>query len=148
MKKKTSAFLLYLIIFCMAAGCICTTFQVSAESTAQQEYTKRYKKLNKKCKKKFPTDLPQVQLNMNAEEEYRLWDDELNYVYNDIMPKLSDDQKKQLTASELKWIKKKEKQAKQDASINEGGSIYPLVYYNSLTRSTKKRIRWLIKNYA
>lgn len=148
MKKRVSVFLLFLAVFCMAAGSVGISYQVSAESTAKQEYTRRYKKLNKKCKKKFPNDLPQVQMNLNASEEYELWDKELNYIYNDIFQKLDDSQKKELTASELKWIKKKEKKAEIDASENEGGSIYPLVYYGSLTRSTKKRIRWLIKNYA
>ena len=148
MRKKISACFIFFIAICILASSVGTFDQVRAEGTAKQEYTERYKKLNKKCKKKFEWDLPQQEMNQNAYKEYCLWDDELNYIYNDIFPKLNDEQKKELTASELKWIEKKEKKAKVEASTNEGGSLYPLIYYTTLTRLTKKRIRWLIENYA
>ena len=125
--------------------------EVSAASL-KQTYTKRYKKLEKKCKKLFNYyDDPyasQATINQEAADEFKLWDKELNYQYKGIYKALSASKKKELKSRQIKWIQKKEKEAKADAAENEGGSLAPLLYYSSLRDSTKKRIKWLIKNYA
>ena len=115
--------------------------------TLKQKYTKRYKKLEKKCKEKYTYDAPQTQMNIEAYEEYGLWDKELNTAYQDVYKRLSAKEQKKLKKSEQKWIKKKEKKAKKEAKWCEGGSMYPMVYAGNLTALTKKRIKWLIKNY-
>lgn len=49
--------------------------------------------------------------------------------------------------SERKWIKTRERIAKKEAKDWLGGSGYPMIYCGSLTKTTKKRIKWLIRNY-
>ena len=87
-------------------------------------------------------------MNREACAEYKLWDNELNSVYKKIKSSLSDKRAKQLVASEIKWIKKRDKKADKDAAGWVGGTGYTLMYKSSLTDQTKKRIKWLIRNYA
>ena len=115
--------------------------------TMKEKYTKRYQKLLKKCKKQFKYDGSQAEMNQNAADEYELWDKELNVAYKEVYKSLNAAKQKELKKSERNWIRKKEKQARKDASDWEGGSGYPCVYYGSLTSLTKKRIKWLIGNY-
>lgn len=144
MTRKMAA-ILSVIIFSVLITAV-VPVPVSAETGAS--YMSRYKKLEKKCKKKFNYDAPQQEMNRDAAEEYKLWDRELNYVYKSIYSELSAEQQKELKKSELAWIKKRDKKAEKSASEMEGGTLYPQVYYGAMTNLTKKRIKWLIRNYA
>lgn len=125
-----------------------TTCTISAKADQSATLMKRYKKLVKKCKKKYPCDGTQYEMNRDACNQYSAWDKELNYVYSKIFKSLSASRKKELKKSQISWIRKKEKAAKADAAQWKGGSAEPMIYYLSLASSTQKRVRWLIQNYA
>lgn len=137
------------IILVMAV--VFTGINFSAVKTyagTKSRYMKSYNKLDKKCKKKFTYSGSQYEMNKDSGEEYKLWDKELNKDYNKIKKALPNNKVKKLVASELKWIKKRDKTAKKAASGWKGGSGYTMIYNLSLTKQTKSRIKWLIKNYA
>ena len=144
----------FMIVAALFMACALLSVAVSpvtssaSDSALKKKYTRRYNKLKKKCKKKFTYNAPQVEMNRQSYEEYTLWDEELNYVYKDIYKRLDSKGKSKLKKSEIKWIKKKEKRAEDEAAENIGGSIYPLIYNGSLIQSTKARIRWLIRKYT
>ena len=98
--------------------------------------------------KKFTYSSSQYEMNKDSGEEYKLWNKELNKDYNKIKKAMPNNKVKKLVASELKWIKKRDKTAKKAAADWKGGSGYTMIYNLSLTKQTKSRIKWLIKNYA
>ena len=122
------------------------TVNVSAGS--RTSYLKSYKKLEKKCRKKFTYSGSQAEMTRESCEEYKLWDKELNKDYKKITKTLSKKKLKKLVTSERKWIKRRDKTAKEDAADWEGGSGYTMAYNISLIEQTKSRIKWLIKYYV
>ncbi len=141
MNKKVLAILSIIVISLL------TISAAPAKTYANSGYMERFNKLKKKCNKKFKYNGPQQEMNRESLEEFKLWDKELNYVYNDIYGKLNQEDQKELKKSELAWIKKRDKKAAEKSSEFEGGTMYPLVYNDILIKLTKKRIKWLIKNY-
>ncbi|MFG6395105.1 MAG: lysozyme inhibitor LprI family protein [Lachnospiraceae bacterium] len=141
MNKKVLAILSIIVISLL------TISAAPAKTYANSGYMERFNKLKKKCNKKFKYNGPQQEMNHESLEEFKLWDKELNYVYNDIYGKLNQEDQKELKKSELAWIKKRDKKAAEKSSEFEGGTMYPLVYNDILIKLTKKRIKWLIKNY-
>ena len=121
---------------------------VNVNANSKSSYLKSYKKLEKKCKKKFTYSGSQAEMNKESYEEYKLWDKELNKDYKKITKTLSKKKLKKLVTSERKWIKKRDKTAKEDAAGWEGGSGYTMAYNISLIEQTKSRIKWLIKYYV
>ena len=91
-------------------------------------------------------------MRQQASKEYTLWDKELNYVYGRIIKTLSASSRKNLISSELKWIKKRdrwaEKKTIQDVGVLDGGTLDSLLIMSYKTDYVKKRIKWLIRNYA
>lgn len=146
-RKIMDVIITVIIAVCMFTGSMsCMSTTASANSKAS--YLKSYQKLVKKCNRKFTYTGSQAEMNREACAEYKLWDNELNRVYKKIKSSLSDKRAKQLVASEIKWIKKRDKKADKDAAGWVGGTGYTLMYKSSLTDQTKKRIKWLIRNYA
>lgn len=147
MKRK-----LYLTFsIALAAIFMLSGISISTATTyaaTRSSYRNSYKKLEKKCKKKFTYSGSQFEINKESGEEYKLWDKELNRDYNKIKKTLSDNKRKKLVTSELRWIKKRDKKAQKGAEGWKGGSGYIMTYNFSLIHQTKSRIKWLIKNYA
>lgn len=110
-------------------------------------YYKQFAKLEKLCKQRFKYDGSQYEMNLESKEEYDLWDKELNRVYKKALVKINKKKQNALKISELKWIKKRDKKAKNDSKVWTGGSGYILCYNLSLVSSTKKRIKWIISKY-
>lgn len=120
----------------------------SIKITAKALYTKRYKELEKKCKREINDETSSsYELMLASGKEFTLWDNELNYVYKRIYKELGAAQKKALKKSQRKWIKAKEKKADKEAR-GWGGSTYTAIYRSIVIEQTKKRIKWLIKKYA
>lgn len=138
-------FILSIMVISLLAGNVTAVTAVTAGTGSV--YMERYKKLEKKCKKKFKYDAPQLVMNRQSAKEYKLWDKELNYVYKKIYSKLNTSKKEELKKSEIAWIKKRDKKAEKSASEFERGSMYPQVYNGKLVQLTKKRIKWIINNY-
>ena len=133
------------ILLCVGFNIAITDIVYAAN---KDEYIQRYNDLKQKCKNKFQYDGSQFDMNVDSYAEYKLWNKELNYVYNSIIKTLSNSEAKKLEASEKKWKKQRKKKATEDSAFCEGGTLHPLEYNSSMTAQTKKRIKWLVKNYA
>lgn len=146
-RKIAGIVIAVIMAVCMFAGSV-GGIGVTASASSKADYQKSYKNLEKKCKQKFTYSGTQLQMNKEASAEYKLWDKELNRVYKEIKSSLTSAKANKLVVSERKWIKKRDKKATKAASGWVGGTGYTMVYKSSLTTQTKKRIKWLIKNYA
>ena len=107
MNKKVLAILSIIVISLL------TISAAPAKTYANSGYMERFNKLKKKCNKKFKYNGPQQEMNHESLEEFKLWDKELNYVYNDIYGKLNQEDQKELKKSELAWIKKRDKKSRK-----------------------------------
>ena len=65
-------------------------------------------------------------MNQDSYKEFKIWDKELNRVYKLLYKGLSAKQKKVLKKKQIRWIKKKEKEAAKEAAQWAGGSGQPL----------------------
>lgn len=117
-------------------------------SKRQVTLIRSYNKIYRKCKKNFKYDGPQLEMNQDSYKEFKIWDKELNRVYKLLYKGLSAKQKKVLKKKQIRWIKKKEKEAAKEAAQWAGGSGQPLARNMVLITETKKRLRWLIRTYA
>ena len=86
---------------------------------------------------------PQTQFELNycSNENYKKSDNKLSKLYKNLMLKISEDRKVLLLKSQKDWSKFKESHCKYIASTYEGGSIYPLIYFNCLESVTTDRIK-------
>lgn len=82
----------------------------------------------------------QLEMNETAYANYKKADAQLNKVYKQLMTILTKKEKPLLIQAEKDWLKFRDSHCKFEASQYEGGSIKPLIYYNCLEETTKKRI--------
>jgi uncharacterized protein YecT (DUF1311 family) len=84
--------------------------------------------------------LNQQEMNMKAEELYKLWDGALNHVWGVLKDNLSEDEFAQLLDGQRIWIDAKEKAVEEAGKEVEGGSMYPLVVNSEAARLTEERV--------
>lgn len=84
--------------------------------------------------------LTQQEMNIKAEELYKLWDDALNHVWGVLKDNLSEDEFAQLLDGQRTWIDAKEKAVEEVGKEVEGGSMYPLVVNSEAARLTEERV--------
>ena len=82
----------------------------------------------------------QLEMNETAYANYKKADAQLNKVYKQLMTILTKKEKPLLIQAEKDWVKFRDSHCKFEASQYEGGSNKPLIYYNCLEETTKKRI--------
>ena len=82
-----------------------------------------------------------------AAYEYRLWDAELNQIYQAIMAVLPDEEADTLRGRERRWIRKRDTAAKQAAERYKGGTMESVEYTASLADSTRERAYELLDLY-
>lgn len=82
----------------------------------------------------------QGEMNEIANASYKKTDAELNKVYKQLMAILDQNEKPLLIQAEKDWVKFRDSHCTFEASQYEGGSIKPLIYFNCLEESTRKRI--------
>ena len=82
-----------------------------------------------------------------AAYEYRLWDAELNQIYQAIMAVLPDEEADTLRGRERRWIRKRDTAAKQAAERYKGGTMENVEYTASLASSTRDRAYELLDLY-
>ena len=82
-----------------------------------------------------------------AAYEYRLWDAELNQIYQAIMAVLPDEEADTLRGRERRWIRKRDTAAKQAAERYKGGTMENVEYTASLANSTRDRAYELLDLY-
>ena len=84
--------------------------------------------------------LNQQEMNMKAEELYKLWDDALNHVWGVLKDNLSEDEFAQLLDGQRTWVDGKERAVEEAGKEVEGGSMYPLVVNGEAARLTEERV--------
>lgn len=83
-----------------------------------------------------------------AEYEYRLWDTELNRIYQAVISSMSENEAEQLRGEERQWIRSRDQMAKQAAAKLKGGTMESLEYTASLSVSTRARAYELLEDYG
>lgn len=83
----------------------------------------------------------QSEMNESAQRQYTISDSLLNVLYKEIASRITPEQKKQLKAEEVEWVKKKESACADEK--NGGGSMAPMNYYGCLKTMTDNRIQEL-----
>ncbi len=83
-----------------------------------------------------------------AENELKLWDNELNVIYGEIMERLDASQASSLVDEEREWMKERDRLAAEAAKASAGGSMESVEYTISLAESTRLRAYELIELYG
>lgn len=89
--------------------------------------------------------LTQMELNTLTEELYKLWDSELNQIWNQLKNSLDEDTMEELTEEERNWISGKEQIVQEAGAEYEGGSMQPMIENEKAAELTKNRVYELIK---
>jgi len=83
-----------------------------------------------------------------AEDELKLWDNELNVIYGEIMKRLDTLKASELVDEEREWMKERDRLAAEAAKASAGGSMESVEYTISLAASTRLRAYELIEIYG
>lgn len=133
---------------------------VSAESLdggalldEESPYLKRLKELDAQIQKSRETqnvsNTASNTLAKNAaSNELKLWDSELNTIYNEILKTLNEKQTQELVAAERQWMKSRDAAAVEAAKNSAGGSLESVEYTASLAETTRTRAYELVNQYA
>lgn len=90
---------------------------------------------------------PDGNADQAAEQEYRLWDYELNLIYGTIRERMSQDEADELKLLELEWMKERDLYADKALAVNKGVSAKSAEYLKRMTEKTKERCYWLAEQY-
>ncbi len=90
----------------------------------------------------------QVSINQTAYQIYEMWDDELNYVYQEYKKTLTEEEFQALRQEELEWIDYRDQQADITAQEWEGGSGAPGAIAMTLIQETKERVYELARRWV
>lgn len=118
-----------------------------AES-GQEDYYDRLAELETKEQEMWDQADDQVSINQTAYQIYEMWDDELNYVYQEYKKTLTEEEFQVLRQEELDWIDQRDQQADITASEWEGGSGAPGAVAMTLTQETKERVYELARRWV
>ncbi|MEO8436708.1 MAG: lysozyme inhibitor LprI family protein, partial [Pyrinomonadaceae bacterium] len=90
--------------------------------------------------------LSQSEMNVCSRRDYEKADAEMNKVYKQLMLELAgygSDPRPKFQEAQSLWIKYREANCDSDASLYEGGSIRPTIYYSCLASVTRERTKML-----
>lgn len=88
----------------------------------------------------------QAEMNQTALNDYKVVDQKLNKIYQELIKNLPPKEKALLIKAQKNWIAFRDSDCEFAVSAYEGGSIQPLIKYTCLTEATQKRIEEL-ENY-
>jgi uncharacterized protein YecT (DUF1311 family) len=91
-------------------------------------------------------DGTQAEANACARRDYQKAEAEMNAVYNRLMTALARYRSKgqqRLRRAQASWLQYRDANCESEASIYEGGSIRPAVYYSCLASVTRERAKRL-----
>lgn len=119
---------------------------------AKSEYLQKMKKIDsesEKLDKEYDSNRGSTQAGMNgiSGEQAKLYDNELNEIYDYLKQNLSKEKSKELEKSEMAWIKEKESNIAEIKKQYEGGSVTPLMVNSEVAKESKERCYYLIDNY-
>lgn len=123
----------------------------SSEDSAAQEvpYEKRLKELEAQAGRLRTSDGASNQyiIQNAAEKEWKLWDGELNRIYNIILDSLTREEAEKLVKEEREWIISRD-HAASAASRDSGGSMESVEYRMALAAATRTRVYELGEKYG
>lgn len=90
-------------------------------------------------------DMNQMEMNQVSGELFRLWDDEINEIWQYLTANLPAAAMQELTDEELAWIRMKEARIAEEGKQYEGGSIRPLVENRLGADLTRERVYELLE---
>lgn len=124
-------------------------YAVIEDIESTPNYRARLDELDIQIQKMRSTETEATTYSMKtaAENELKLWDSELNNIYNDILTHLDEDQTKELVAAEREWMKERDARAVEAARRSAGGTLEGLEYTASLAESTRARAYELADMY-
>ena len=86
-------------------------------------------------------------LKASAESELKLWEGEMNTVYNALLDKLNEEDAATLAAEQQEWMKSREARAVENNAKNNAGSLEGVGVTTSLTALTRDRAYELVERY-
>ena len=115
----------------------------------REEYISTLENLESKVQSMWKTleDNSDLGRKRAAEQEYSLWDTELNKIYAMLQDKLSEEDMEALRMEEREWIKTRDKIALEASEHSKTGGIENYEYVKSLSDSTKTRTYELVEIY-
>ena len=124
----------------------------SSLAKAKSEYLQKMKNIDsesEKLDKEYETEEGSTQMGMNiiSGKQAKLYDAELNQIYDYLKQNLSKEKSKELEKSEMAWIKEKESNIAEIKKQYEGGSVTPLMVNSEVAKESKERCYYLIDNY-
>lgn len=125
-------------------------YAIISDRESGPDYQARLDELELQIQKMRSTETEATTYSMKtaAENELKLWDSELNNIYNDILTHLDEDQTQELVAAEREWMKERDARAVEAARRSAGGTLEGLEYTASLAESTRARAYELADMYA
>lgn len=90
--------------------------------------------------------MSQVEMNLCSRRNYEKADAEMNKVYKQLMLELAryeTNHRPKFQEAQLLWLKYRDAYCDSEASVYEGGSIRPTIYYSCLASVTQDRTRRL-----
>lgn len=91
----------------------------------------------------------QVEMNMAASYYFKVWDYELNDLWGRFSDGVDEQTKEKVLADQRNWNSMKENAVLEALGpAEEGGSIYPVLYYDLLENSTRTRCYFIAKEFA
>lgn len=85
-------------------------------------------------------ELTQDEMNRKSQELYELWDGALNYLWDELKDRLSEDEFAKQLDEQRVWIAEKENEVKEAGKEVEGGSIYALTTNVAAAKITEERV--------
>lgn len=119
---------------------------IPAESAIGQELAKVEEKATAIDKKLENEDLTQTEMDELAEQQYKLWDEELNSIWKRLKETLDEEDMTRLTQEEKTWISEKDKQVKEAGADYDGGSLQSMVMNLKAAELTKIQVYELARN--
>ncbi len=114
-------------------------------------YVKRLQDLDSQIQKNRENQ-PGANVNASvksaAANELKLWDSELNDIYNAILERLEKEESEALVKEEREWLKERDVLAMEAAKKSAGSSNESIEYTFSLVESTRKRAYELAERYG
>ncbi|MBO6241973.1 MAG: DUF1311 domain-containing protein [Butyrivibrio sp.] len=91
----------------------------------------------------------QAEMNVAASLYFKVWDYELNDLWGRFSDGVDDQTKEKVLTDQRNWNSMKESAVLEALGpADEGGSIYPVLYYDLLENSTKTRCYFIAKEFA
>jgi len=84
--------------------------------------------------------LTQTDMNIKSQELYELWDNALNYLWEEIKGTMPEEEFEKLLDAQRVWIAEKEKAVEEAGKEVEGGSVYPLIVNGEAAKITEARV--------